>query len=266
MLSSLDTILTPSDTVSIGPFAIFSKVEHYECHDNELLRPNARQDCGSEVEPSQSGSPDISGRLPEITPAESVTPDAKIYEIDLFSDWVPLSSMVDTPNSTKSPYSIRKLLAINQSPHAELSVPLFEDSHTSMLIYHYKDCVADLLQPVFHPRNPWRTTYLPFAIEGCPDICLMQNAVPSSGVSISLFHSILSSAAFHLRNVTGGSREYHNLGLQHRAKSLQALKFALVAPKDSQQYTIFLTAMLSLVTIDVGDFRFTSLNIIESNK
>jgi arginine metabolism regulation protein II len=53
----------------------------------------------------------------------------------------------------------------------------------------------------------------------------------------------------------GGSREYHSLGLQHRAKALRALKSALVAPKDSRQYTVYLTAMLALVTIDVGDFR-----------
>lgn len=56
----------------------------------------------------------------------------------------------------------------------------------------------------------------------------------------------------------GGSREYHNLGLQHRAKALRALKFALVAPNNSQQYTVYLTAMLSLVTIDVG--RFPSIS------
>lgn len=253
MLSSLDTVLKPSRTVSIGPFAIFSKGEHCENYENESLGPNARQDCGNEIGPSRTDSPGQTGQFLETIKVDRVIPNAKIYETDLSSHWVPLQYVIDTPNPPKQSYSIRKLLTIIPSPHAELSAPLFEDTHTSMLIYHYKDCVADLLQPVFHPRNPWRTTYLPFAIEGCPDICLMQNTAPSSGVSISLFHSILSSAAFHLRNVTGGSREYHNLGLQHRAKSLQALKFALVAPKDSQQYTIFLTAMLSLVTIDVGE-------------
>jgi arginine metabolism regulation protein II len=53
----------------------------------------------------------------------------------------------------------------------------------------------------------------------------------------------------------GGSREYHSLGLQHRAKALRTLKSALVVPEDSRQYTVYLTAMLALVTIDVGDFR-----------
>jgi arginine metabolism regulation protein II len=142
-------------------------------------------------------------------------------------------------------------------------MPLFKDQETSMLMYHYKNHVAELLQPVFHPRNPWRTTYLPFALEGCPELCLVQNAVPSSGVSISLFHSILSSAAFHLRNVMGGSREYHSLGLQHRAKALRALKSALVAPKDSRQYTVYLTAMLALVTIDVGGFPHEVISTID---
>lgn len=55
----------------------------------------------------------------------------------------------------------------------------------------------------------------------------------------------------------GGSREYHKLGLQHRAKALQALKTALITPNDSEKYTVYLTAMLALVTIDVGSFRST---------
>lgn len=174
--------------------------------------------------------------------------------------------MMDTPNSPTLSYPRERSLTIYPSPRSELPMPLFKDHKTSTLMYHYKNHVAELLQPVFHPRNPWRTTYLPFALEGCPDLCLAKNSMPSSGVSISLFHSILSSAAFHLRNVMGGSREYHNLGLQHRAKALRALKFALVAPNNSHQYTVYLTAMLSLVTIDVGYLHSILWNGFESNK
>ncbi|KAJ5266115.1 hypothetical protein N7524_007133 [Penicillium chrysogenum] len=253
IISSLDAISTPLRTVSIGPFSIFSKWEH---DDNEYLEPpslgNSRQNqgCSSDITPSPLDSVKLFSRVFEIIPNDNVIPNAQIHEMGLSSDWESVIAMMDTRNSPTLSYPRHTSLTIHPSPHIELSIPLFKDQETSILMYHYKNHVAELLQPVFHPRNPWRTTYLPFALEGCPELCLVQNAVPSSGVSISLFHSILSSAAFHLRNVMGGSREYHSLGLQHRAKALRALKSALVAPKDSRQYTVYLTAMLALVTID----------------
>ncbi|KAJ5923476.1 hypothetical protein N7454_008721 [Penicillium verhagenii] len=136
------------------------------------------------------------------------------------------------------------------TPHFELSLPLFQNSEISLLLYHYKDHVAALLQPVWHAENPWRTTYLPFALEGCPDLFVIQNAGPSSAASTAIFHGILSSAAFHLRNLTGGAERFNCLGFQHRSKALQALNTALIDTDDSHLYTIQLTAMLSLVTID----------------
>ncbi|KAJ5952241.1 uncharacterized protein N7479_010654 [Penicillium vulpinum] len=257
IISSLDTISTPSRTVSIGPFSIFSKWEHGDDEDVEphaLLENSHRsQDGSSEITPGQLDLVDLSSEIFEIIPNDNVIHRAEIheiYELDFSSNWESLLAVLDTPNSPRSSYSRERPLTLPPSPQIGISMPLFKDHKTSMLMYHYKNHVAELLQPVFHPRNPWRTTYLPFALEGCPDLCLVQNTGPTSGVSISLFHSILSSAAFHLRNVMDGSREYHNLGLQHRAKALRALKFSLVAPKDSQQYTVYLTAILSLVTID----------------
>lgn len=140
------------------------------------------------------------------------------------------------------------------SPHLELSMPLFQDSYTSMLMYHYMNHVAELLQPVLHPQNPWRTTYFRLALEGCNDEVSGHTSLSFSTtkVSTAIFHGVLSSAAFHLRNATVDSNKYHKLGLQHRAKALQALNAALALPQDSQLYTVYLTAMLSLVTIDVG--------------
>ncbi|KAI2692787.1 transcriptional regulator family: Fungal Specific TF [Penicillium roqueforti] len=253
MISSLDTISTPSRTVSIGPFSIFSSrepgIEYLEPHAS-LENSHQTQDCTSEIAPSPVDTVDLSSGDFEIITNDNVIPNSEIHFIDFPSDWESVIAMMDTSNSPTLPYSRKMSLTIYPSPDMELSIPLFKDHNTSMLMYHYKNHVAELLQPVFHPRNPWRTTYLPFALEGCPEFCLVQNPVPSSEVSISLFHSILSSAAFHLRNIMGGSREYHKLGLQHRAKALQALKTALITPNDSEKYTVYLTAMLALVTID----------------
>ena len=258
MISALDLISTPSRTVSIGPFAIFSK---WENGDNGYPDPHAsenshqNQDCSSEIIPSPLDSVNLLSRPFEIIPNNNIISNAQIHEMGFWSNQESVITMMDTQNSPTISYPRKGSLIIHPSPHIELSIPLFKDHKMSMLMYHYKNHVAELLQPVFHRRNPWRTTYLPFALEGCPELCLVQNAVPSSSASISLFHSILSSAAFHLRNVMGGSTEYHSLGLQHRAKALRALKFALVAPNDSRQYTVYLTAMLALVTIDVGGSR-----------
>ncbi|KAJ5177934.1 Amino acid/polyamine transporter I [Penicillium coprophilum] len=246
IISSLDSISSPPHTVTIGPFAIFSIWEH---GGNEYVEPHASlekndqtQDWGSGITPSQLDPVGLSSELFETLSDDRVTSDVETRELDLSSNWESLLGMVDTPNSSRQSYSKGLSLAILPSPHIELSIPIFKDSNTSMLMYHYKNHVAELLQPVFHPRNPWRTTYLPFALEGCPDLCLVQNTVPSS-VYYHRPHSISGMS-------WGGSREYHNLGLQHRAKALRALKSSLVAPKDSQQYTVYLTAMLSLVTID----------------
>lgn len=145
------------------------------------------------------------------------------------------------------------------SPSPAISLPLFQDPETSLLMFHYKDHVASLLQPVSHPQNPWRTTYFPFAIEGRPDLFLAQSSASTSKASTAVFHGLLSSAAFHLRNINNGLERFHMLGLRHRAKSLQALNAALASPNESHMYTVQLTAMLSLVTIDVSGSFHSSL-------
>lgn len=146
------------------------------------------------------------------------------------------------------------------SPSSAISLPLFQDPEISLLMFHYKDHVAGLLQPVAHPKNPWRTTYFPFALQGRPDLFLAQGSTSTSPASTAVFHGLLSSAAFHLRNINNGLERFHLLGLRHRAKSLQALNAALTSPKDSQMYIVQLTAMLSLVTIDVSwTFAFQNL-------
>lgn len=164
-------------------------------------------------------------------------------------DLIPSSDFL-YPNQPTSPLLPKS--PTPPSPHLGLPIPLFQDPQTSTLMYHYMNHVAELLQPVLHPSNPWRTTYFPFALEGCPELFLSQGSTPSSHASIALFHSLLSSAAFHLRNATPDSKQFHQLGLQHRTKSLHALNAALVYPNDAQLYTVYLTAMLSLVTIDVS--------------
>ncbi|KAJ5579776.1 uncharacterized protein N7459_005761 [Penicillium hispanicum] len=198
ILTAIDTVSAPSNTICMGPFSIFQVQSSISSHTEPEL-------------PSHHDVEDI-GRFP-----------------------------IQRKTITSQRLS---------SPHLELSLPLFQDPETSLLLFHYKDHVAGLLQPVLHPNNPWRTTYVPFALEGRPDLFLAQNGNRSCGASTAIFHSLLSSAAFHLRNATGGSERFHKLGLRYRTKALQALNSALIQPENSQLYTVQLTAMLSLVTID----------------
>ncbi|KAJ5767014.1 uncharacterized protein N7511_004630 [Penicillium nucicola] len=237
MLSEIDTIFFPSKTMRVGPFAVFFKGEA-SC--DVPVAPEVLQE--SSARHRESLEPDDSARvISDISQDDYFLPNESGFEM---SDLMQENQLI--PSSSWE----QNTLPRTPSPHLEISMPFFRNAKVSMLMFHYKNHVADLLQPVFHPRNPWRTTYFPYALEGCPDLFLAQNGGPASAVSISLFHSLLSSAAFHLRNMQGGSASYHKLGLQHRTKSLQALNAALTSPKDSQQHTVFLTAMLSLVTID----------------
>lgn len=249
MLVALDEIAVPEKTVSMGPFGVFQTETNGDLNESTLS-----QAAWSSF--SSSDSPD------------------KDYH-DIFDCLEPVPSDYQMPEATSSTSLISSQQAFDQdilsfqdielsihpellsSPHLELSMPLFQNLETSMLMYHYMNHVAELLQPVLHPGNPWRTTYFPFALQGCPDLFLAQGAAPPLGVSIALFHSVLSSAAFHLRNVKGGSKRFHKLGLQHRARALHALNTALTHPSGTQLYTVYLTAMLSLVTIDVGRFPST---------
>ncbi|KAJ5301955.1 hypothetical protein N7508_006818 [Penicillium antarcticum] len=237
MLSKVDTIFTAARTVRVGPFAVFSKGEQ-SCYGPVAPRSPQGITVRDREPPEQDDSTNPEYAIPQ---DDSFVLSSTSLETNDVPQWNPLGSKSSL---------CQNAFSIFPSPHLEISMPFFKSRKISMLMYHYKNHVADLLQPIFHPQNPWRTTYLPYALEGCPDLFLVQNDGPASAVSISLFHSLLSSAAFHLRNLQGGSAYYHTLGLQHRTKSLQALHAALTIPRDSQQNTVYLTAMLSLVTID----------------
>lgn len=206
--------------------------------------------------PSQEAFEDI---LSDLFSNDLIIQNAALDEA-IFPSWDSSLSVSNSPSHINSHATTHESSALDPSPYHELTMPLVEDPNISLLLHHYQTHVADLLQPVFHDRNPWRTTYFPFALQGCPDSIMAQIPQAPSGVFSSLFHSLISAAAFHLRNLLDGSPKYHKIGLQHRAKALQALNssIGLVTPARPEQYMVYITAMLALVTIDVsgrGVFR-----------
>lgn len=229
ILSTLD-LVSPNDTVVLGPFSVFC---YSTCVDGNAIL--GKDWTGKDRKLLTSSKPPKSG---------GARPDQ---------------------NENGFGKAETQRCAISATSSA-ISFPLFRDPEISLLLFHYKDHVAGLLQPVAHPKNPWRTTYFPFALQGRPDLFLVQGSTPTPLASTAIFHGLLSSAAFHLRNINNGLERFHMLGLRHRAKSLQSLNAALASPKDSQMYTVQLTAMLSLVTIDVSNNASFSTSLLTLNE
>lgn len=282
MLSSLETVSSPVSTVTAGPFAIFQtqgylsgssksecsrdnrmtgdEFEHAKAPPENFIEPVNGEDDQPQINsssPESRAQLNLSKRfysetsqLPwEFQEQSSLNLSMATLPADIddgFANDEPFTPLIDPSLSFLMPLSL----------HLERSMPLFNDCDTFMLMHHYMNHVAELLQPVLHPQNPWRTTYFRLALEGSAETASPQTSISLSTakVSTAVFHGVLSSAAFHLRNATINSTKYHKLGLQHRAKALQALHAALALPQDTQLYTVYLTAMLSLVTIDVSRY------------
>jgi Fungal specific transcription factor domain len=174
-------------------------------------------------------------------------PDDQFECVDA-SDWRSDSALAVVMNNIIPPASA----VILPSLRYELSLPNFRNQDSAMLMHHYTTHVADILQPILHPSNPWKTTYVPIALEGSSDILVARNPSYTSHATVALYHSLLASAAFHLRDSTQPSSGFHDLGVKHKAKSLKALHEALNRPNDPRQYKVYMAAMLSLVTADVS--------------
>ncbi|KAJ5691998.1 hypothetical protein N7462_001421 [Penicillium macrosclerotiorum] len=274
MLSVVDTISQPADTVTLGPFSVFhSQVKASRSVFQEEFTINSIV-TGSAIPNQEQGaifSDILKGCTENTYPFENeISHESSHADSDIMAWPVPVDDIFQVDNNDQysilatmygqSGYSSAflktslvknpQLLRTRVPRLIEISMSLFSVRDTSMLMYHYMNHVSELLQPVLHPGNPWKTTYFKFALEGCPELAVADTPSSSSKVSTAIFHSVLSSAAFHLRNATNDPKRFHKLGLQHRAKSLQALNAALTGPIKSNMYTINLTAMLSLVTID----------------
>lgn len=170
----------------------------------------------------------------------------------VFDDWF---NIIDDPPSAnavlrRSPSPFVPL--ISTSPCLDLSLPDFQDHDSGMLMHHYITHIADILQPVLHPSNPWRTTYVPMALEGSSNVLVARNSGNISYAANALSHSLQASAAFHLQHLNGSSEQFHRLGVHHREKALLALREALTKANDLHRYKVYLAAMLSLVTTDVS--------------
>ncbi|KAH7142818.1 fungal-specific transcription factor domain-containing protein [Dactylonectria estremocensis] len=129
-----------------------------------------------------------------------------------------------------------------------LSSSLFGDRQVDQLINHYNSHVADLMQPIFHTENVFRGIYLSAALEGSV-VCMSDPNTSKALAYSAIYHSLLASSAFHLWNCNKAQVRYQRIGTEHRYQALCFLQAAVDAATPGADYQMFMTAMLSLLSI-----------------
>lgn len=131
-----------------------------------------------------------------------------------------------------------------------LASTMIENTTATMLMDHYMQHVVHLMQPVSHPRNPFKTVYLPLALHGSSQLEQSGRRSQLQSASIAAFHSLLSTAAANLQRMQGEQEALEQLACHHKQRSLIALQSALETK--STPYRDLMTAILSLVSADVS--------------
>ncbi|KAH8655496.1 fungal-specific transcription factor domain-containing protein [Xylariales sp. PMI_506] len=133
---------------------------------------------------------------------------------------------------------------------AQISTSLSGDTIIDNLMHHYIFHVADLLQPIRHPQNPYRNLYAPAALK----VASRRNHAPpppTETVNSVLYHSLLAASAFHMWACDPENAKHHKLGTYHRQQALLSLQYAIDSSNPPAEHQLLLMAMLSLVTIGV---------------
>ncbi|KAL4773908.1 fungal-specific transcription factor domain-containing protein [Aspergillus nidulans var. acristatus] len=133
----------------------------------------------------------------------------------------------------------------------DLASTMVENTTATMLMDHYIQHVVHLMQPVSHPRNPFKTVYLPLALHGSSQLERSGHRSQLQSASIAAFHSLLSTAAANLQRMQGEQEALEQLACHHKQRSLIALQNALATK--STPYRDLMTAILSLVSADIMD-------------
>ncbi|KAB8204207.1 fungal-specific transcription factor domain-containing protein [Aspergillus parasiticus] len=137
------------------------------------------------------------------------------------------------------------------SPHHNIPSPGTSNYSVARLINHYAEHVAHLMQPVAHHNNPFRSLYLPLAIEGSFYLQGYQDLGGNTSARAAVFHSLLTTAAFHLLGLGLKNQDLERLAFHHKQQALVALRCAL--SKKRSTYKELMIGVLSLVSVDILD-------------
>ncbi|OQE19677.1 hypothetical protein PENFLA_c018G04368 [Penicillium flavigenum] len=133
----------------------------------------------------------------------------------------------------------------------DLALTIMEDTTAAMLMHHYMQHVVHLMQPVSHPRNPWKTVYLPLALHGSSQLDLPKSWNQLHPASVAVFHGVLSVAAVNLQSMEADQEALERLACHHKQLALVALQSTLATK--STPYKDIMAAILSLVSADIMD-------------
>lgn len=153
-------------------------------------------------------------------------------------------------NPTTTMQAAQPSFDLASSPIEHIQTSLFGDIEVDILMHHYTLHLANVLQPIQHPKNPYRGLYVPTALEGALIHVSNPNA-PNAKPHSALHHALLASAAFHLWNCNESNVKYHKMGAQHKWHALSSLKAAFNSPTSAADYKGLLMATLCLITIGV---------------
>lgn len=134
--------------------------------------------------------------------------------------------------------------------HLEFPMALTSSSITSFLLCHYARHMLCLMQPVYHRMSPFKTVYLPTALNGTPNLNVTRNSYQVSNAATAVFHGVLASAAANLQGLYGNNRRFRDLFCHHKYFALLAARKALIDGRST--YKELMTAILCLVSVDVG--------------
>ncbi|KAH8656768.1 fungal-specific transcription factor domain-containing protein [Ilyonectria robusta] len=155
---------------------------------------------------------------------------------------------VGSPADSVTTYSASLASSSCEFSIRNITTRLFGDYQADLLINHYNSHIADLMQPIAHAENVFRGIYLSTALEG--SVICMSNPNTSKALAYSaIYHSLLASSAFHLWNCNKTQTKYQQIGIRHRYQATCFLQGAVNASTPGTDYQVFMTAMLSLLSI-----------------
>ena len=120
------------------------------------------------------------------------------------------------------------------------------------LLDYYDKNVIKIMSVVAHPKNPWRTIYLPRAFTAIGDTI---GRGYTSAARNALLHALLAVSAFHLQSKfpdgSPAKEHYLELGQKLKTEAYSWLSICLMNDLATQKYKDVVVAVLSMVTIDV---------------
>lgn len=235
--------------ITTGPFSIFRL---------QVTPPQGTVDASDVVEPAffqERNDAPCHSELPMETIDQTVPKD--------------MSSDENRPQCKRSALGQREYVPVPRASCGRIQSTRLITTHSTSrweywphkLMSHYITQLADLFQPIHHPRNPFFTIYVQTAMSGlfaAPELSdeLDITHGPLKG-NMSIFHSLVATSAFHLRGFkTTEHQEWETLDRIGRINRFKALKYLQEAIKETLIQTetphVIVAAILCHVTMDVS--------------